>query len=144
MSETVLYSFLGTKSLHHRSRIRKTFSGWHQPLKGPALSLPSLVQSPTPDQRIKTVQCPKQFYFLFLGTRSLHHRSGLRKRLFGWHQPLKGPALSLPSLVQSQTPDQHIKTVQCPKQLYSFSFGDQVFASQIKTKEKIVWVTLTP
>ena len=37
------------------------------PLKGPALSLPSLIQSQTPDQCIKTVQCPKQFYLLFWG-----------------------------------------------------------------------------
>ena len=77
----------------------------------------------------------------FLGTKSLHHRSRLRKRLFGWQQPLKGQASSLPSLVQSQTPDQCIKTVQFPKQFYLL-FGDQVFTSQIKTKEEIVWVTL--
>ena len=37
------------------------------PLKGPALSLPSFVQIQTPDQCIKTVQCPKQFYLLFGG-----------------------------------------------------------------------------
>ena len=143
VSETFLFSFLGTRSLHHRSRLRKRFFGWHRPLKGPALSPPSLVQSPTPDQRIKTVQFPKQFYSFLGGTRSLHHRSRLRKRLFGWHQPRKGPALSLPSLVQSLTPDQRIKTVQCPKQFYSL-FWDQVLASQIKTKEEIVWVTPTP
>ena len=37
------------------------------PLKRPALSLPSFVQIETPDQCIKTVQCPKQFYLLFWG-----------------------------------------------------------------------------
>ena len=43
--------------------------------------------------------------------------------------------------MQSQTPDQCIMTVQCPKQFHSFFFRDQVFASQIKTMEEICWVT---
>ena len=177
LSKTVLSSFLRTKSLHHRSRLRKRYFGWHQPPERPALCLPSIVQSQTPDQCIKTVHYPKQFYpfwggqvfasqfktkkemfwvtpipwrisFMFpisctksntssalrgsplsktvlssfLRSKSLHHRSRLRKRFFGWHQPLEWPALCLPSFVQSQTPHQHLKTVQYPKQFYPVYF----------------------
>ena len=68
LSKTVLSSFLRSKSLHHRSRLRKRFFGWHQPLEWPALCLPSFVQSQTPHQHLKTVQYPKQFYpVYFLG-----------------------------------------------------------------------------
>ena len=49
----------------------------------------------------------------------------------------------LKSLGQSQTPNQQMKTAQCPKQFFFPSlFGNQVFVSQIKTKEEIVWATL--
>ena len=46
-------------------------------------------------------------------------------------------------LHKSQTPDQRIKTVQWPKQFILF-FGDQVFASQIETKEELCRVKPTP
>ena len=36
-------------------------------LVGQTLDHPPLVQSPTLNQRIKTVQCPKHFYSLFWG-----------------------------------------------------------------------------
>ena len=70
LSETVLLSLLVTKSLHQRSRLRKRYFGWHQPPERPALCLPSLVQSHTPDQRLKTVQYSKQFGYSCIFFRS--------------------------------------------------------------------------
>ena len=70
LSETVLLSLLVTKSLHQRSRLRKRYFGWHQPPERPALCLPSLVQSQTPDQHLKTVQYPKQFGYSCIFFRS--------------------------------------------------------------------------
>ena len=83
-------------------------------------------------------------FILFFGDQVFASQIQNKEEIFWVTPTIEGPALSLPSLGQSQTPDQHIKTVQCPKQLYSFSFGDQVFASQIQTKEEVVWVTPTP
>ena len=117
MSESVFPLFLGTKSLHHRPRLRKSCVGWNQLLNESAFIHPSLVQSQTSDQCIKTVQCPKHFLGGGGVTKSSHHRSRLRLSA-RWHWSLKGPALSLPSLVQSQTLNQHIKTVQSPKQFF--------------------------
>ena len=81
----------GTKSLHHRLRLRKRFVGWNWLLCGPAFSHPSLVQSPPSVQHIKTVQWPKhsthslQFLFLFSMGPSLYITDlRLRKRFFGW------------------------------------------------------------
>ena len=58
--------FCGTKSLHHRLRLRKRFVGWNWLLCESVLIHPSLVQSPLSVQRIKTVLWPKQ------STHSLH------------------------------------------------------------------------
>ena len=59
--------FCGTKSLHHRLRLRKRFVGWKWPLWGwSALNPPSLVQSPLSLQSIKTV------HWLKHSTNSLH------------------------------------------------------------------------
>ena len=93
-------------------------------VSGSVLSLPSLVQSQTPDQRIKTVQYPKQF-FPFFGDQVFASQIKTKEELYRVTPTLvSGSVLSLPSLVQSQTPDQHIETVQCPKQFILF-FGDQ-------------------
>ena len=89
------------------------------------------------------------FLFLFFcGTKSLRHRLRLRKRIFGETTPCSVSFLRHPSLVKSPLSVQHTKTVPWPKQshthFFSFSFfWDQVFASQIKTKEEICWVKLT-
>ena len=80
------------------------------------------MQSQTSDQHVKTVQNPKQFYPLFWGP-SLCIIDQDQERDFLGDTNSKGPALSLPSLVQSQTSDQHVKTVQCPKQFYPFFWG---------------------
>ena len=64
--------FCGTKSLHHRLRLRKRFVEWLWVwlLSASALNHPSLVQSPLSVQSIKTVQWPKHsansLHFLFL------------------------------------------------------------------------------
>ena len=59
--------FCGTKSYHHRLRLRKRFVGWNWLLCGSALQSPiTLVQSPLSVQHIKTVQWPKH------STHSLH------------------------------------------------------------------------
>ena len=71
---------------------------------------PSPVQSQTSDQHVKTVQNLKQFYPLFWGP-SLCIIDQDQERDFLGDTNSKGPALSLPSLVQSQTSDQHVKTV---------------------------------
>ena len=115
-----------------RDRLRKRLGG-HQPVKGWAFSLPSLVQSQTSAQRIKTVQCPKQF-LLFFGEQVIATQIKTKEETFWWHRALKASALRLPSLVQSLPSDQCINTVQCPKQFFLF-WGTQS-ASQIKTKEE--------
>ena len=143
MSETVIFFFFWGPSLCITDPDwGRDCLGDTNPLKGQLLVSHLLYKVKHPISTLRQSSVRNSYILFLLGTKSLHHRSRLRKRLFGWHQPLKGPALSLPSLVQSKTPDQHIKTVQCPKQLYSFSFGDQVFASQIQTKEEVVLVTM--
>ena len=90
-------------------------------VSGSVLSLPSLVQSQTPDQRIRTVQYPKQFFPLFLGDQVFASQIKTKEELYRVTPTLvSGSVLSL----QSQTPDQHIETVQCQKQFILF-FGDQ-------------------
>ena len=89
-------------------------------VSGSVLSLPSLVQSQTPDQRIKTVQYPKQFS-PFFGDQVFASQIKTKEELYRVTPTLvSGSVLSL----QSQTPDQHIETVQCQKQFILF-FGDQ-------------------
>ena len=67
-----------------------------------------------------TVQSPKQFHSFLGGPGLCITDQDLGRDCLGdTNQPLKGPALSLLSLVQSSTPCQHIKIVQCPKQFYS-------------------------
>ena len=116
--------FCGTKSLHHRLRLRKRFVKWNWLLCGSALKSPiTLVQSPLSVQHIKTVQWPKHsthslhlIFSLFCGTKSLHHRLRLRKSFVGWNWLLYGSALKSPiTLVQSPLSVQRIKTVQWPK-----------------------------
>ena len=128
--------FCGTKSLHHRLRLRKSFIGWNWLLYGSAPKSPiTLLQSPFTVQCIKTVQWPKHstltaFPFpRFFGTKSLHLRRRLRKRFVGlqWVWLLSASALNPPSLIQSPLSVQHIKTVQWPKnsahsQLFLFFF----------------------
>ena len=128
--------FCGTKSLHHRLRLRKSFIGWNWLLYGSAPKSPiTLLQSPFTVQRIKTVQWPKHstltaFPFpRFFGTKSLHLRRRLRKRFVGWQWVwlLSASALNPPSLIQSLLSVQHIKTVQWLKhsthsQLFLFFF----------------------
>lgn len=58
--------FCGTRSLHHRLRLRKRFVKWHWLLSGSTLSHLSLVQSPLSIQRIKTAQWPKHFHTHFI------------------------------------------------------------------------------
>lgn len=83
-------------SLYHRSRPRKRLFGWQQSLKRPAFSLPSLVKSQKPNQRINTVQFQNQFNLLFYGIKSLFQRP---------------PSKS----VKIQTSVQRMKTIHCPK-----------------------------
>ena len=115
--------FLGTKSLHHRPRLRKrlfwvTPTPWRVSFMPPISCTKSNTWSAHKDSPLS-----KTVLSSFLRTKSLHQRSRLRKRYFGWHQPPERPALCLPSLVQSQTPDQRLKTVQYPKQFgYSCIF----------------------
>ena len=55
------FFFCGTRSLHHRLRLRKRFIEWNWFLCGSALvNHPSPVQSPFSIQRFKTVQFLKQ------------------------------------------------------------------------------------
>ena len=66
LSKTVF--FMGGGDQVFASQIKtkeEIFLGDTNPLKGQLICLPSLVQSQTPDQHIKTVHCPKQFYPLF-------------------------------------------------------------------------------
>ena len=119
--------FCGTKSLHHRLRLRKRFVEWLWVwlLSASALNHPSLVQSPLSVQSIKTVQWPKHsthslhFLFLFFVGPSLCITDlRLRKRFVGWIWLLcRGSSSSHPSLVQSPLSVQRIKTVQWPKHL---------------------------
>ena len=114
-SETVLPSFFADQVFASQIKTKEeifwvTPTPWRASFKSPISCTKSNTRSAHKDSPVSETVLPS-----FLGTKSLHHRSRLRKRLFGWHQPLKGPALSLPSLVQSQTPDQHKKTVQFPK-----------------------------
>ena len=87
-------------------------------------------KSPIPYAKSRQILCPKS---LFWGTKSLHHRSRLRKRFFGGDtNPFKG---QLKSLGQGQTPNQHMKTAQCPKQFFFPSlFGNQVFLSLVQSQ----------
>ena len=86
VSKTVFSSFLGDQVFASQIKTKEEFYRVTPTLvSGSVLSHPSLVQSQTPDQRLKTVQCPKQFFPLFLGTKSLHHRSRLRKSCIGQH-----------------------------------------------------------
>ena len=97
--------------------------GKNQLLGRPAFSHPPLVQSQTPDQHIKTVQCPKQF-ILFFGDPVFKSQIKTKEELYRAILTLvSGSVLSHPSLVQSQTPDQRIKTVQYPKQFFPFFGG---------------------
>ena len=63
------FSFFGTKSLHHRLRLRMRCVEWNWHLCGSTLSQSSLVQIPLSIQHIKTVQWPKysthSLHFLF-------------------------------------------------------------------------------
>ena len=67
-----------------------------------------------------------------------------------WNWLPYGSALNSPCLVQSPLSVQCIKTVPWPNIQhtlcisFSSSLWDQVFASQIKTKEEFCWVKLTP
>ena len=86
VSKTVFSSFLGDQVFASQIKTKEEFYRVTLTLVSRSvLSHPSLVQSQTPDQRLKTVQCPKQFFPLFLGTKSLHHRSRLRKSCIGQH-----------------------------------------------------------
>ena len=83
----------------------------------------------------------------FFGTKSLHHRLKLRKRFVGWNWPCWGAVLSHPSLVQSTLwsvyKDSPVAKTFNTLTSFPFSFfRDQVFASQIKTKEEICYVKL--
>ena len=91
----------------------------------PAFSHPPLVQSQTPDQRIKTVQCPKQF-ILFFGDQVFASQIKTKEELYKATLTfVSGSVLSHPSLVQSQIPDQRIKIVQYPKQFFLFFGGSK-------------------
>lgn len=58
--------FCGTRSLHHRFRLRKRFIEWNWFLCGSALvNHPSPVQSPFSIQRFKTVQFLKQLEYVW-------------------------------------------------------------------------------
>ena len=122
----LLFLFFGTKSLHHRLRLRKRFVGWSwltlsQLFKAPISCTKStlyLVHKNSPVA--KTIKHSLLFLFFFsfsCRTKSLQHRLRLRKRFVGWNWLLCGwSALSHPSLVQSPLSVQCIKTVQWPKQ----------------------------
>ena len=74
-------------------------------------------------QRIKTVQCPKQF-ILFFGDPVFASQIKTKEDLYRATLTLVSRSvLSHPSLVQSQIPDQRIKTVQYPKQFFPFFWG---------------------
>ena len=89
------FSFFGTKSLHHRLRLRMRCVEWNWHLCGSTLSQSSLVQSPLSVQHIKTVQWPKYsthslhflFLFFFFRTKSLLHRLRLNNWSVGWSAP---------------------------------------------------------
>ena len=81
---------------------------------------------------------------LFWGTKSLRHRSRLRKRFLGvTPTPLRVSFKSPISCTKSSTWSVHKDSPVSETVLFLFS-RDQVFASQIKTKEGICWVTPTP
>ena len=81
---------------------------------------------------------------LFWGTKSLHHRLRLRKRFLGvTPTPLRVSFKSPISCTKSSTRSVHKDSPVSETVLFLFS-RDQVFASQIKTKEGICWVTPTP
>ena len=89
------FSFFGTKSLHHRLRLRMRCVEWNWHLCGSTLSQSSLVQIPLSIQHIKTVQWPKYsthslhflFLFFFFRTKSLLHRLRLNNWSVGWSAP---------------------------------------------------------
>ena len=123
LSKTVSSSFLGPSLCITDQDWGRDFFGWHQPHWRVSF-MPSIscTKSNTWSAH-KDSPLSKTVLSSFLRTKSLHQRSRLRKRYFGWHQPPERPPLCLPSLVQSQTPDQHLKTVQYPKQFgYSCIF----------------------
>ena len=93
-------------------------------VSGSVLSHPSLVQSQIPDQRIKIVQYPKQFFLFLGGDQVFASQIKTKEELYRVTPTLVSESvLSLPSLVQSQTPDQRIKTVQYPKQFFPLFWG---------------------
>ena len=122
VSETVFPLFWGDQVFASQIKTKEELYRVTPTLvSGSVLSLPSLVQSQTPDQCIKTVQYPKQFFPLFLGDQVFASQIKTKEELYRVTPTLvSGSVLSL----QSQTPDQHIETVQCPKQFILF-FGDQ-------------------
>ena len=68
VSETVFPLFLGDQVFASQIKTKEELYRVTPTLvSGSVLSLPSLVQSQTPDQRIKTVQYPKQFFPFFWG-----------------------------------------------------------------------------
>ena len=140
-SKIVLSSlFWGTKSLHHRSRLRKRFLGvTPTPLRVSFKSPISCTKSSTRSVH-KDSPVSEKVLFLFSRDQVCITDQDWGGDLLGDTNPFMG---QLKSLGQSQTPNQHMKTAQCPKQFFFPSlFGNQVFVSQIKTKEEIVWATL--
>ena len=145
--------FCGTKSLHHRLRLRKSFVGWNWLLYGSALKSPiTLVQSPLSVQHIKTVQWPKHsthslhlIFPLFCGTKSLHHRLTLRKWFVEWQSDSKVAWLlvthillyKVHSLLSVWTQSTGWNFLHTRYISFSFFFGDQVCVLQIKTRDKI-------
>ena len=114
MSKTVFSSFLGDQVFASQIKTKEELCRVKPTLCRSALSHPSLVQSQTPDQRIKTVQFPKCF-ILFFRDQVFASQIKTKEELCRVKPTLCRSALSHPSLVQSQTPDQRIKTAQFPK-----------------------------
>ena len=100
------------------------------------------MQSQTPSQCIKTIQCPKS---LFFGGPSLCiiDQDWGRDFLGVTPTPLRVSFKSPISCTKSSTWSVHKDSPVSETVLFLFS-RDQVFASQIKTKEGICWVTPTP
>ena len=143
VSERFYTLFLGTKSLHHRSRLRKSCVGWNQLLCRSALSHPSLVQSQTPDQRIKTVQFPKCFILFFWDQVFASQIKTKEEFCKVTPTPLQVSFKSPISFSKSNTWSAH-EDSPVSKTVFSSFFGDQVFASQIKTKKELCRVKPTP
>ena len=123
VSKTVFSSFFGDQVFASQIKTKKELCRVKPtPLRVSYKSPISCTKSNTWSAH-KDSPVSERFYTLFLGTKSLHHRSRLRKSCVGWNQLLCRSALSHPSLVQSQTPDQRIKTVQFPKCLFPLFWG---------------------